>query len=223
MLATYFIHIAAVRMAAALTGRTLYDNYAFHGALERFSSLDIGVIHDADGIEDTPVKAESFKFGQACGKALSAAIKDYDDIKKALCEAAIAKNVFLKLSPESCSKYSEAEQRDAIMVILRALLKHGQIQTHTAKPGYEDINAWLADYNRLSSGYEPTLSAFADWIVKPDEAQEKIMSGFFSKEDPIIAMALACQAQVAGAPDSALSATPVCEFGHILKTILTSP
>jgi hypothetical protein len=164
-------------MAAALTGVRLYDNYAFHGALERFAPLDIGEIKDADGIPDAALKAESFKFGQACGKVLEAELRGYSPEELLLYEAAAAKAVFINGNPQPADK-------ENIKTVFRALLKYAQIQTHTAKPGGEDINAWLAGYYRLLTGYEPTLDALAELITSQDAELKERMNAFINKLIP---------------------------------------
>ena len=222
MVKTYFVHIAAVRMAAALTGRSLYDNYAFHGALARFVPLDIGAVKEADGIPDVPEKAESFRFGQACGKELANALGGYDEQRLLLCEAAVAKGVFMKLTPEAAARYSPEALKAAMKTVFRALLKYAQIQTHTAKPGSEDINAWLAAYNALLAGYEPCLTVLTDRIVSPDAVQNETMSAFFNREDPLVALALQGAAPDADALEQAMSEEPVSTFGVILKNIVTA-
>ena len=220
MVRTYFVQIAAVRMAAVLTGRRLCDNYAFHGALERFSPLDIGVIREADGLPDVPEKADSFRFGQVCGRVLSKALAGYGAQELLLREAAVAKGVFLKLTPEAAAGYSPEALKAAVKTIFRALLKYAQIRTHTVKPGSEDINAWLAAYNSLLAGYEPCLEALTDRIVSPDAAQKAAMSAFFSRKDPLVALALRGFSPDAGALEKAVSAEPVSAFGVLLKEIL---
>ena len=222
MLNTYFIHIAAVRMAAALTGRSLYDNYAFHGALGRFASLDIGTIREADGIDDMPVKADSFIFGQRCGRVLTEALKDYDAEKLFLCEAAVAKGVFMKLTPEASLRYTQEQLKEIMKTVLRALFKYAQIQTHTAKPGGEDINKWLNSYDELRAGFEPSLAAFADVVISPDAGQDEIMTGFFDREERLTALALGGIQPDAGALKNAMAAIPTTAFGIILKNVVSA-
>ena len=216
MINTYFIHIAAIRMAAKLKSVELYDNYAFHGALKRFEDVKIGKIEEVDGIPDVPQKADSFIFGQKCGKVINEALAGYSEKELLSFEAEVAKGTFLKLTPEATAKYTNEELKESLKTVFRALLKRAQIRTHTAKPGGEDINAWLTDYNNLLGEYEPTLSAIVEEIVAP-AANNGVM--FFDKTDKIITLALsgkACESSL----KEAMEAEPVSVFGRILLDLV---
>ncbi len=83
--------------------------------------------------------------------------------------------------------------------LFRAFLRRAQLQTHTAKPGYEDINAWLTDYYEL----ETQLDGFLDALCK--EAAALLQSGegkaFFDREDALTAMALRGEALAGRDPE----------------------
>jgi hypothetical protein len=209
-------------MAAALTGFKMYGNYAFYGALSRFAEIELGKIKEADGIADVPKKAESFAFGQACGKALAKELAGYSEEALFVSEAAVAKGIFMKLDPEAVAAYPPKALEDAVKTVFRALLKCAQIQTHTAKPGGEDINAWLAGYNNLLNGYEPCLSALTRLLLAPDAGKRQEMDAFFNRREPLVALSLGDAAPDAGLLDKAMSEKPSSEFGSILKSAVAS-
>ena len=218
MLNTYFIHIAAVRMAAQLTKTELYDNYAFHGAISNFTDISLGKIEEADGIPDVPQKADSFLFGQACGKVIKNALSAYTEQQFLVFEADTVKGTFLKLTPENMKSYSEKELKDSLKTVFRALLKFAQIRTHTAKPGNEDINKWLSDYNALLLDFEPTLDTLINEIINPSEKNGIV---FFDKNDKLISLSNSGSITEEKIQE-ALSEKPSSVFGTILFDILTS-
>lgn len=216
MINPYFLLISAVRMGSRLTGVKLYDNYAFHGALRRFANLNIGEIVETEGIEDVPEKAESFIFGQKCGRVIEEYISGYETEIIYQCEALLANRLLMKLTPWDMMKYSSEELEKNITQIFRALIKRAQIRTHTAKPGGEDIHAWLADYYRLQKDYGEGLPVLVRAIINPDE---KLTAGFFSKKDPIIALALMEGDPTPEELSSAMEGEPETVFGRILRDI----
>jgi hypothetical protein len=216
MIQPYFVQIATVRMAARLLDKTLEDNYAFHGALARFAPLELGDIKEADGLDDVPRKADSFKFGQLCGKILHKHLAEYDSKKMLACDARIARETFMKLTPEATAKYAPDTLRDSIKTVFRALFKKAQIRTHTAKPGSEDINAWLAAYNGLANDYDQSIDALVEEIVAPSLNTDD----FFDRRDALIALALGSATPSAAQTDAAADGKPVSVLGIILKEIV---
>ena len=188
----YFVQIAAVRLAASLLGKELVDNYGFHGALPRFKGVKVDAISEVEGIDHVPAKAESFRFGLSCGDVIAKCLEGYSEKETLSFEAAVAKNLFLDLSPEKRARYTDAELRNSMNLIFRALLKKAQIRTHTAKPGGEDINKWLEGYYRLEQDFNPYVSSLVEAILafNPDPAVAKKEIEFFDRTDPIIARAL---------------------------------
>ncbi len=162
---SYFLHIAAVKKAAEQEGIKLYDNYAYLGALGRFADADVGEITEADGITDVPQKAESFVFGQKCGKNLREKLAGLNEDELFRLEASAAREMFLK--DDELKKYPSEKTADikgTFVKIINALFKRAQLQTHTAKPGYENINAWLDAYRGLLEDYEPYINKLAEEI-----------------------------------------------------------
>ena len=217
MIIPYFIQMAVVKMSATLSGKELYDNYAVHGALERFCYLHVGEVFPAEGIDDVPEKSESFKFGQICGRILHEQIKNYTPEQRLYCEAEIVRNVLMKSGKE----YPAKELKPAVTVILKALFKKAQIRTHTAKPGSEDINTWLSDYYHLQEDYHNIIEKMAGIIVTPDPAlQEKYTKNFFCKTDRLTALAMTKTQPDAGILKDAARQEGGSDFEEILKKII---
>ena len=214
----HFILVFAVRMASCLRGIKLYENYAFYGALARFSHLQIGEITKSPGIDDLPLKAQSFLFGQECGEKIHKHLAEYEDEKIFQCQALLANKLLLKPIPNHIMESSREKEKleNDLENILRALVKRAQIRTHTAKPGGEDIHGWLKSYYSLLKDYEEGLPAFVRAVIKPNL---KISQGFFSLKDPIIALALKGPNPKPGELDFALGDEPETVFGNILKEI----
>ncbi len=162
---SYFLHIAAVKKAAEQEGIKLYDNYAYLGALERFADADVGEITEADGIADVPQKAESFVFGQKCGKKLREKLAGLGEDELFKLEASAAREMFIK--PDELKKYppeKTADLKETFIKIIKTLFKRAQLQTHTAQPGYENINAWLDAYHGLLEDYEPYINKLTEEV-----------------------------------------------------------
>lgn len=208
----YFVQIAAVRMAASWLGKDLIDNYAFHGTLPRFKGITLDAVTETEGIDNVPAKAEAFRFGLFCGEIIEKHLEMLDEKEILELDAAVAKNFFMDLSPEKTARYTDAELRNSMNLIFRALLKKAQIRTHTAKPGGEDINKWLSDYYRLEQDFAPYVSALVDTILASIPEKERV---FFDRNDPVIALALKEMSQKESPPQA-------CSlFGKILEEIIT--
>jgi hypothetical protein len=218
----YFIQIAAVRLAARLLGKELIDNYGFHGALPRYSSIHLKGITEAEGIDGVPLKAESFNLGHVCGTAIGKYLDGAGAEDILYMEAAVAQNIFLDMSPEKRALYTDAELRECMGLIFHALLKRAQIRTHTAKPGAEDINAWLAGYYQLEQDYAPFVSSLLEAIISPDPVMAKKHTDFFDREDPLIALALKDAAPAPNVLQSAAGTVPSSIFGKMLREIVAS-
>lgn len=217
----YFIQIAAVRLAARLLGKELIDNYGFHGALPRYRSTHLDGIVGAEGIDEIIRKAGSFNFGHICGTAIGKYLDGIGTEDIIYMEAAVAQNLFLDMSPEKKGRYTDAELREFMGLIFHALLKRAQIRTHTAKPGAEDINAWLAGYYHLEQDYRPFVSSLLDAIISPDPALLKKHAAFFDKDDPLVVLALKDTTPAPALLKSAAGAAPRSTFGKILREIVS--
>ncbi|MDR2019384.1 MAG: hypothetical protein LBQ14_01305 [Treponema sp.] len=217
----YFIQIATVRLAARLLGKELIDNYGFHGTLPRYSSIHLKGITEAEGIDGVPLKADSFNLGCACGTVIGKYLDGAGTGDILYMEAAVAQNIFLDMNPEKRARYTDAELREFMGLIFHALLKRAQIRTHTAKPGAEDINAWLAGYYRLEQDCAPFVSSLLDAIISPDPVLSKKHAAFFDKEDPLVALALKDAVPAPEALKSAAGTTPRSIFGRILREIIS--
>jgi hypothetical protein len=216
----YFIQIAVVRCAARLLGKELIDNYGFHGALPQYGSIHLNGITEAEGIDGVPLKAGNFNFGQACNVMIGKYLNGAGAKDILYMEAAVAENIFLDMSPEKRSRYTGAELREFMGLIFHALLKRAQIRTHTAKPGAEDINAWLAGYYQLEQEYDPFVASLLEAIINPDPGMVKKHAAFFDKTDPLIALALKDTAPKPDAVKSAAVTAPWSVFGKILRELI---
>jgi hypothetical protein len=217
----YFIQIAAVRLAGRLLGKELIDNYGFHGTLPRYGSIYLKGIAEAEGIDGVPRKADSFNFGHTCGAVIDKYLSGAGPADILYMEAAVAQNLFLDINPEKRARYTDAELREFMGRIFHALLKKAQIRTHTAKPGAEDINAWLAGYYHLEQDYTPFVSSLLDAIISPDPVLSKTHAAFFDKEDPLIVLALENTAITPGTLKSVAGTVPRSTFGKILREIVS--
>ncbi|MDR0998834.1 MAG: hypothetical protein LBL70_07185 [Treponema sp.] len=216
----YFIQIAAVRFAARLLGRELVDNYAFHGSLPRYRSVHLNGIVQADGIDKVPEKAACFNFGSLCGDIICSRMEGYTDKELLNFEAEISRNFFLDMSPEKRGQYTDAELKKILKTFFRVFLKKAQIRTHTAKPGREDINRWLAGYYGLQQDYEPYLSSLVDAIITPDPAMKGKTAAFFDRKDEIITLAMDNFVPGAEHLKRISASEPLSVFGKILREIV---
>lgn len=219
MLHIYFTQITTVKLAAKLLDRELYDNYAFHGALPRYLQLELGDIIEAEGIEDMPKKAESFRFGLLCGEVLQKYLSEYNEEELLLCDALVAREVFMDINPEKVSKYTQEQLKNNVSLIFKALFKRTQIRTHTAKPGSEDINAWIAGYYAYQKDYDDTVAAMTDAILFPNPTVDE--KAFFNPDDAIIALALRNSDPSEEGVSAVLENEPISVFGKILREIVT--
>ncbi len=190
---TFFTDIAFIRCAARLCGFHLYDNYAYHGMLARNRCLSDFSAAPVPDIDDVPEKAASFQFGIRCARALYSLTDDLDaDIALAR-DAMIARAFFLDLDSDEAKKilasHSVCQLAEELSVILRAYIKRAQIQTHTAKPGYEDVEAWILRYHKLLEDYENVLPQLTILMLSPGAAAADFTS-FFDCTDPIISLAM---------------------------------
>jgi hypothetical protein len=208
----YFVQIAAVRMAASCLGKDLVDNYAFHGALPRFKGVTLDKVAETEGLDNVPAKAESFRFGLLCGKIIEKHLEKLSEKELLAFDAAVAKNFFMDMSPEKMAHYTDAELRTSMNLIFRVLLKKAQIRTHTAKPGGEDINKWLARYYKHEQDFAPYVSTLVDAILASAPEQERAL---FDKNDLVISLALKGSSQKE-IPQKANSL-----FGKILEEIIS--
>jgi hypothetical protein len=216
----YFIQIAAVRLSARLLGKKLIDNYGFHGALPKFSSVRLSGITEGDGIENVPGKADCFNLGNKCSESIRKYLGELSKEERLYLDAVIAKNLFLNLSPEKRASYTDAELEEVLRVIFSALLKKAHIRTHTAKPGDEDINAWLAGYYQLQKDYDSFISSLINEIIDPNPDMMKKFAAFFDKTDSLIALALKDAPPAANEVKAAVSMEPVSSFGRILQEVV---
>jgi hypothetical protein len=216
----YFVRIAAVRLAARLLGKTLVDNYGFHGALPKFGGLALKNIKETEGIDNVSGKAGSFNFGTLCARAIEKVLGNPGEDESLFLDALTARNLFLDLSPEKRAAYTDAELEESLRLIFSVLLKKAQIRTHTAKPGDEDIHSWLAGYYRLEQDYEPFISRLTGQILSPDPLLEKKHPSFFSRDDALVALALAPAAPSPEAVKAAAGKEPGSVFGQVLQEIV---
>ena len=215
---SFFTEIALVNSAARLAGRSLIDNYAIFGAMQRYRDLELGEIKTAEGIDDVPEKADSFRFGTVCGRVLAQFTSSWADADWLRCDAQAARIFFLPgIHPEN----GRTEQdRELLFTVFRALVKRAQIRTHTAKPGYEDINTWLERYYRLSQEYQTFLPSLVDAIVSPEKQDLEKAEKFLSPADSLIQLASSTNPASQDALSAALQEESRCIFGEILRQIL---
>jgi hypothetical protein len=216
----YFIQIAAVRFAARLLGRGLVDNYAFHGSLPRYRSVYLNGIVQADGIDKVPEKAACFNFGGLCGDIICRYLEGYTDKELLNFEAEIARNLFLDMNSEKWGRYTDAELRKILKTFFRVFLKKAQIRTHTAKPGGENINRWLAGYYGLQRDYDPYLSSLVEAITASDPMEKEKTFPFFDRKDEIIALAMNNFVPDAEYLKRISAIEPLSIFGKILREIV---
>ena len=217
----HFLEIALVRLSAKLLGIELIDNYAFHGSLPRFSPLTLKGVSEAEGIDHTPEKAANFNLGSLCGRIISKNLGALSEKDYLFLDAEIARNIFLDLSPEKTSIYTEGEIYSSVKLIIESLVKKAQIRTHTAKPGGEDINKWLSDYYDLQKGFNSFLSSFVEEIIRPDAEMKSKYPVFFDKQDAIIALALK-QGFNKDELKAAKESSPKAVFGKLLLEVLNT-
>jgi len=88
---TFLVETALVNSAAKLLGVSLTDNYAIFGAMPRYRHLCLGEIREAEGIDDVPKKADSFRFGVHCGSIMERYTSTWGNSERLLCEAQIVR------------------------------------------------------------------------------------------------------------------------------------
>jgi hypothetical protein len=186
----YFFDIVVVKLSSKLLEKKLLDNYGFHGALDRFSPITLKGITQGEGIENVPEKAACFNLGTACKRAIVKYLGKLSDKEAFFIDAETARIFFLDLSPEKRARYTDAEIQSAMRVIFTSLVKKAQIRTHTAKPGEEDINKWLAGYYGFQRDFDSFIISLVDEIMTPNAELTEKYSSLFEKDDPIIALAL---------------------------------
>lgn len=211
---SYFVEIAAVRLAAVLMDQKnalRFPQYAFMGAIKRYGSLQAYGIVQTEGIDDLCEKADAFRFGQHCVR-----IMRIQHVKTGIDEqCAVLAGLF----------YSDTEPKEPEKVkqTIRALIRRAQLQTHTAKPGYEDINSWLEKYYVLSTQLPAFLDKASKKLSDPEFMKEK--ETFFSRTDPLIKKALDEEALNGENLEKVIC---TCTFGKLLRGIcrkvdLTTP
>lgn len=195
-----FVEIAAARLASKLMEKTCVDSfpqYAYAGTLPRYDNLQAAGIIQTDGIDDLPAKAESMRFGQHCARVMA-----IQQVKNGIPEqAAVLAGMFFAPGAKDASSAQ-------IKQIIRSLLRRAQLQTHTAKPGYEDINRWLVSYYELESGLDGFLDSLSTAAVHCLQTGDG--KAFFDPADPLTAMALRGEA-LAGRDPVALAGASVFE------------
>ena len=208
---TFFIEIAAVNCAAKLCGFNAVDNYAVFGAMKGYRDINPGEISKTDGIDDVPLKTDSFRFGTHCGKILEKYTGDFNEGMLRICEAQVARTFFVDINGP-CGK---KELSSTLLTVAESLVKRAQIRTHTTKPGYEDINAWLKRYYAMQQDYCDSLPELVDAIVNPDDEALRISKSFLDENDAIIKFAVGGK----GSLEDALVEEAKSIFGKILKEI----
>jgi len=217
----YFLEIAVVRLSANLLGKKLIDNYAFHGSLSRFSSVKLQGVSETKGIENVPGKAECFNFGALCGRVIGKNLGKLSEKEALFLDAEVARQLFVDMSPEKRAPYTDAEIQSAMRTIITAMVKKAQIRTHTAKPGEEDINKWLAAYYSLERDFDGFVNSLVEEILSPNPELTKKYSSFFDKTDTIVSLALGKNIS----PNSlkaACEAAPKSTIGRILLEVVQS-
>lgn len=180
MMNSRIIDAAVVRLAAVLMDRKDvpgYFQYACTGAQQRYATLQTACIQPAEGIDDLPAKASAFGFGQRCGRFLRMHGVEATLDQQA---AVLAGMLFRSEKP--------AIDPGQLQRTLLTLLYRAQLTVHTTKPGYEDIHAWLRDYNELRGHLDEDLLALAERAAALAGTPEAL--AVFNRQDPIIAMAL---------------------------------
>lgn len=213
---TYMIEIAMIESAAKLTGIRLKDQYAVLGALKRFRGKKLGEVHNIKGMEDLTERAESFRFGSLCQEYLAPYL-DSASSKEILAWEANTARLFLLSGAAGEEEPGEEKREETLSKVLKAYVKRAQIRTHTAKPGSEDINAWLESYDRMQVEYQTELGDFVKAVIHPDPDMKEKGNEFISEEDDLV------QALLDGNAESqrqALSNEPKCVFGNILRRIV---
>lgn len=177
---TYFIEIGAIDSAAKILNLELTANYAALGALGRFCGRDLGEVEVIPGIEDMKERAESFRFGTLCGRVIEKYLKGYSAKELAVCEAGCFR-AFVSPGLSENEKASAEEKKATLKIVIEAFIKRAQIRTHTAKPGFEDINTWLDRYNQMQAEYRADLDSFVEMVVEPDQEERKLADVFVKK------------------------------------------
>lgn len=216
---TFLVETALVNLSAKLLGVPLTDNYAVFGAMPRYRHLRLGDIREAEGIDDVPLKAGSFRFGVHCGGILEKYTNAWSEADWMLCEAQVVRECFAPI--HRAEGLTAEEKKKSLLTFINALVKRAQIRTHTAKPGYEDINTWLERYYRMQKDYRNYLPRLVDAAVQPEEGELSHMERFLSPKDGLVRLALSdtftegeLRQELEGEPDSIL--------GRMLKETLVS-
>lgn len=207
---SYFVEIAAVRLAARLMGEAAverFPQYAYAGTLARYGDLQTAGIKEAEGIDDVPEKAASMRFGQHCARVMR--------IHKADTGLSAQADVLLGMFYETGAPAPKAAE---IRQVVRSLLRRAQLQTHTAKPGYEDINAWLASYYDLQNGLDAFLDALCETAV--NRAETRPCERYFSREDTLTGMALRGETLAGRDPEAIVGPSA---FDRLLAAICKKP
>lgn len=211
---TYMIEIALIESAAKLTGKNINNQYAVLGTLKRFRKKKLGEVHNIKGMEDLTKRAESFRFGALCQEHL---IPYIDSLSQKEILAWEAKTAGLFLLPGMSEEAELAEKEETLNKVLKAYVKRAQIRTHTAKPGSEDINAWLENYDMMQMEYQSELGNFVKAVLDPDPDMKKKGNEFINEEDGLV------KALLDGDRESqwhALFTEPKCVFGIVLRRIV---
>lgn len=216
---TFLVETALVNSAAKLLGVSLTDNYAIFGAMPRYRHLCLGEIREAEGIDDVPKKADSFRFGVHCGSIMERYTSTWGDSERLLCEAQIVRNFFAPIY--QAEGITSEQKKESLLTIANALVKRAQIRTHTAKPGYEDINAWLERYYWLQKDYRDYLPHLVEATVEPTKDEISYMERFLSQEDGLIRLSLS-EPFTQEDLQRELEREPGSVFGRMLKEILVS-
>jgi hypothetical protein len=155
--------VFAMQDAAKLLNRTVSDMELI-GALPRYASVDTS--------EAAPGLRAEFELGQRCGESIQTATAGWSEEETIRKEGLLASKHVLK----------GATSQEELKALILALYKRAQIKTHTHKPGYEDINAWLDRMYDLYQNFDPTVDAYAAAISAPVEDEE-----FYDDSDSLIA------------------------------------
>lgn len=172
--------LAALQCATLLTNHQealQYPQYAALGLLRRYGGLQAAGIQETEGIDHVPQKAAAFRFGQRCARLM----RIQGLAEDAATEAAVAVGMLF-------DKPLQAGDKEQIKLLLRALIRRAQLQTHTFKPGYEDINAWLERFSAYEQCFDARLDALVQGMIRLQGSQEALR--IFNPEDELIALAL---------------------------------